>query len=59
MRKLYVPITMDPKHSVDLYDEDFKKLGVDHVFLTEGTRFVHEYGERYDFALENTKKAIK
>lgn len=59
MRKLYVPIMMDPEHNVDIYNEDFKKLGVDHLFLTEGVRFVHQYGERYDFAIENTKKHIK
>ena len=59
MRKLYVPIMMDPEHSIDVYAEDFKKLGVDCLFLTEGCRFVHQYGERYDFAVENTKKHIK
>ena len=58
-RKLYVPIMMDPEHSADLYDEDFKKLGVDHVFLCDVARFVHGYGERYAFALENAKKTIK
>ena len=58
-RKLYVPIMMDPEHSVDVYEEDFKKLGVNHVFLCDVARFVHGYGERYDFALENTKKNIK
>ena len=59
MRKLYVPIMMDPEHSVEVYHEDFKKLGVDRLFLTESVRFVHQYGERYDFAIENTKKHIK
>ena len=44
MRKLYVPISMDPEHNVDIYNEDFKKLGVSHVFLTEGGRLVHQYG---------------
>ena len=25
MRKLYVPIMMDPEHSTEIYNEDFKK----------------------------------
>ena len=33
MRKLYVPIMMDPEHSLAQYDEDFKKLGADTVFF--------------------------
>ena len=59
MRKLYVPIMMDPEHSVEVYREDFRKLGVDCLFLTEGVRFVHLCGERYDFAMENTKRHIQ
>lgn len=59
MRKLYVPIMMNPEHNVEVYHEDFKALGVDHLFLTEGARFIHQQGERYDFAINNTKKHIK
>lgn len=59
MRKLYVPIMMDPEHSVAVYHDDFKRLGVDRVFLTEGVRFVHLQGARYERAMENTKKHIK
>lgn len=59
MRKLYVPIMMDPEHRVEIYHDDFKRLGVDHLFLTECVRFVHEHGDRYAFAIENTKKHVK
>ena len=59
MRKLYVPITMDSEHSVELYDADFKKLGVDHLFLAECSRLVHMDDERYARAIENIRKHIK
>lgn len=59
MRKLYVPIMMDPEHRVEIYHDDFKRLGVDHLFLSECLRFVHEHGDRYAFAIENTKKHVK
>ena len=52
MRKLYVPIMMDPEHNVDVYADDFKKLGVDHLFLSEGNRLVHLAGEEYAAAIE-------
>lgn len=59
MRKLYVPIMMDPEHRVEIYHDDFKRLGVDHLFLSECVRFVHEHGDRYAFVIENTKKHVK
>lgn len=58
MRKLYVPIMMDPEHSLAQYDEDFKKLGADTVFLVESTRFVHLSGKRYERAMEIAKNTI-
>ncbi len=39
MRKLYVPITVDPGQNRDQYLKDFKDLGVDHVFLSCGERW--------------------
>ena len=59
MRKLYVPISMDPEHNQDLYREDFKKLGVSHVFLTEPDRLVYKHGECYELAMENARKHIQ
>lgn len=59
MRKLYVPIMMDPEHSAEAYHEDFKKLGVDRLFLTEGVRFVHLSGERYRRAIENVRRHLE
>ena len=59
MRKLYVPITMDNEHSTELYNEDFKKLGVDHLFLAECSRLVHMDDERYAKAIENIRKHIE
>lgn len=28
MRKIYVPIDMDHSHNIDVFDSDFKKLGI-------------------------------
>lgn len=39
MRKLYVPITVDPGQNREQYLKDFKELGVDHVFLSCGERW--------------------
>ena len=39
MRKLYVPIMVDPTQNRDQYLKDFKDLGVDHVFLSCGERW--------------------
>ena len=50
---------MDPEHSTEIYHEDFKKLGVDRLFLSEGLRLVHQHGERYNSAIENIRKHIK
>ena len=35
MRKLYVPISMDPTLDHERYIKDLKALGVDHVFFSE------------------------
>ena len=59
MRTLYVPISMDPEHSVEVYNDDFKKLGVDHIFLCEGSRLVLEQGKRYELSIKNTEKHIR
>ena len=39
MRKLYVPIMVDPTQNREQYLKDFKQLGVDHVFLSCGERW--------------------
>ena len=59
MRKLYVPIMVNPEHSTDIYYDDFKKLGVKHVFFAECLRFVNASGERYERAIEYTKRAVQ
>lgn len=59
MRKLYVPIMMDPEHRFEQYDADFKNLGADFVFLVESTRFVHLSGQRYERAMEIAKNTIQ
>ena len=38
MRKLYVPIAVDPTQNREQYLKDFRDLGVDHVFLSCGER---------------------
>ena len=50
---------MDPEHSTEIYNEDFKKLGVDHLFFAEPQRLVHTTGEIYDNAIQNAKKTIE
>ena len=59
MRKLYVPIGMDPAHSVDVYDADFKQLGVDTVFFTEPERIVLESQDRYDLIMKRISECVK
>ena len=39
MRKLYVPIKVDPTQNREQYLKDFKDLGVDHVFLSAEERW--------------------
>ena len=39
MRKLYVPIMVNPRQNREQYLKDFKDLGVDHVFLSCGERW--------------------
>ena len=39
MRKLYVPIAVDPTQNREQYLKDFRDLGVDHVFLVCGERW--------------------
>ena len=39
MRKLYVPIMVNPKHHKEDYLKDFAALGVDHLFLSCGERW--------------------
>ncbi|MBE6631047.1 MAG: hypothetical protein E7624_09425 [Ruminococcaceae bacterium] len=39
MRKLYVPIMVDPSQNRDQYLKDFEELGVGHVFLSCGERW--------------------
>lgn len=59
MRKLYVPISVDPVLHTETFLEDFKTLGVAHVFLAEGARLPHETGARYDRLLANVRKQIE
>ena len=59
MRKLYVPISMDPTHGVDAYDADFKRLGVDTVFFTEPERIVLESQDRYDLIMKRISECVK
>lgn len=59
MRKLYVPIGMDPAHSVDVYDADFKQLGVDTVFFTEPERIVLESQDRYDLIMKRISECVE
>jgi len=59
MRKLYVPIGMDPAHSADVYDADFKQLGVDTVFFTEPERIVLESQDRYDLIMKRISECVE
>ncbi len=61
MRKLYVPISLDPNLDHAKYLQDLKELGVDHVFFSE-TPFrmaVTEHGERWDAFMANMKKQLE
>lgn len=50
---------MDPAHSVDAYDADFKKLGVDTVFFTEPERIVLENQDRYDLIMKRISECVE
>ena len=58
MRKLYVPVSVTALPYADEYLEDFKKLGVDHVFIAENARLVLESGKKYDAYIQITKQAV-
>ena len=50
---------MDPAHSVDIYNEDFKKLGVDTVFFTEPERIVLTSDTRRELIMKRISEAVK
>ena len=50
---------MDPAHSVDIYDADFKRLGVNTVFFTEPERIVLESRDRYDLIIKRIGECVK
>lgn len=58
MRKLYVPISTDPALHADVFLEDFRTLGVSHVFLAEGARLPHESAENHAFLMQNLREQI-
>ncbi len=57
MRKLYVPIMVDPTHDKQTFSEDFKKLGVNHLFLHTGARFPLLDEKQKQFHYETLQKA--
>ena len=50
---------MDPAHSVDIYDADFKKLGVNTVFFTEPERIVLTSDTRRELIMKRISEAVK
>jgi len=59
MRKLYVPIGLDPEHNTKIYKDDFKRLGARTVFLVEPSRLLHLCDERYSSAMRFIKNNIE
>ena len=59
MRKLYVPIDMDPAHNTDVHHVDFKRLGVNTVFFTEPERLVLARKDRYDLILKRIREIVR
>ena len=50
---------MDPAHSVDVYDADFKNLGISTVFLSEPERTVLTSNDRRELIMKRISEAVK
>ena len=59
MRRIYVPIMYNPDHNPDIYCDDFKRQGVEDIFLCECTSYVNATGERYERAINAVKTGIE
>ena len=59
MRKLYIPIKVDPAQNRELYLKDFDRLGVDHVFLECGERWPLISAERKNKCMDMIEEALQ